>query len=240
MSARSRSALQPSQCKKVSFNPSLAIAALLCALDARIRVSNKHRLWAVILSPANATARAAPTLLWTSACSRAPQWFLFLEIGAASRSASCDVGAPRLDIAKSRYWTASAEGPKRRNEEIVVHNTGPSASRRDDRTTGIFAFEWPSNRPGLLFWKAPTEATVSIPLSPLTAPANTHPVPQGAQPLPRPRPSNLMQKAKLPGKVPKEPAVKPSAAPAAASVAPVAPRRAPTTPKGVPQIATPD
>jgi hypothetical protein len=82
-----------------------------------------------------------------------------------------------------------------------------------------------------------TEATVRIPLSPLTAPANTHPVPQGAQPLPRPRPSNL---AKLPGKVPKEPAVKPSAAPAAASVAPVAPRRAPTTPKGVPQIATPD
>ena len=86
----------------------------------------------------------------------------------------------------------------------------------------------------------PKEANVSIPLSPLTAPADTHPVPQGAQPLPRPRPSNLMQKAKPPGKVPKEPAAKPSAAPAAASVAPAAPRRAPTTPKGVPQIAAPD
>ena len=85
-----------------------------------------------------------------------------------------------------------------------------------------------------------TEANVSMPLSPLTAPADTHPVPQVAQPLPRSRPSNLMQKAKPPGKVPKEPAAKPSAAPAAASVAPAASRRAPTTPKGVPQIATPD
>jgi hypothetical protein len=87
----------------------------------------------------------------------------------------------------------------------------------------------------------PKEANVSILPPPLTAPADTLPVPQGAQPLPRPRPSNLtMQKAKPPGKVPKEPAAKPSAAPAAASVTPAAPRRAPTTPRGVPQIATPD
>ena len=87
----------------------------------------------------------------------------------------------------------------------------------------------------------PKKANVSIPPTPLTAPAYTHEIPQGAQPLPRPRPSNLsMKKAKPSGKVPKELAVKPSAAPATASVAPAAPRRAPTTPKGVPQIAAPD
>jgi hypothetical protein len=87
----------------------------------------------------------------------------------------------------------------------------------------------------------PKEANVNIPPPPLTAPANTRGIPQGAQPLPRPRPSNLsMKKAKPSGKVPKELVVKPSAAPATASVAPAAPRRAPTTPKGVPQIAAPD
>jgi hypothetical protein len=85
---------------------------------------------------------------------------------------------------------------------------------------------------------SPKEGDLSMPPPPLTMRPGTYPAPLGAPPIPRPRPSNLtMQKAKPPGRVPKAPAVRASAAPA---VAPAAPRRAPATPNGVPQIATPD
>jgi hypothetical protein len=87
----------------------------------------------------------------------------------------------------------------------------------------------------------PKEADVSMLPPPLTTPPGTHTAPQGAQPLPRPRPPELtMQKAKPPGKVPKAPAVKPNGAPAAASIPSAAPRPAPATPKEPPRIATPN
>ena len=79
------------------------------------------------------------------------------------------------------------------------------------------------------------------PPPPLMTHSSTQPAPQGAQPLPRPRPSELtMQKAKPAGKVPKAPVVKSSAAPAAASVSPAVPYHSPKTAKKPSQIATPN
>ena len=87
---------------------------------------------------------------------------------------------------------------------------------------------------------SPVQADLSRPPLPMTHPS-THLAPQGVQPLPRPRPSELtMQKAKPPGKVPKAPAVKPNTAPAAASAPPAVPYHAPMTAKKPSQIATPN
>ncbi len=82
---------------------------------------------------------------------------------------------------------------------------------------------------------------LSTPPPPLMTDPSMQPAPKGAQPLPRPRPSELtMQKAKSAGKVPKAPVVKPSAAPAAASVSPAVPYHSPKTAKKPAQIATPN
>jgi hypothetical protein len=111
-------------------------------VDGWVARSGYHKDWAIsglaFASAFGGTIPSGQALKIVSAARHDPRFATFL-----SRSAR------RFDPTRFRYLGS----PISSSCPITWHRSR-SGRYRDIRTTGIFAFEWLSNRPGLLFWKA--------------------------------------------------------------------------------------